>query len=392
MGMQLRQEMHDHLVNEILPYWMKKSVDVEHGGFFGRIDGTETLHTRADKGCVLNARILWTFSAAYNYFQDPEYLEIAGRAFNYLINHFIDDEYGGVFWMVDYKGNHTETKKQIYAQAFAIYGFAEYYKASKHIKALDAAKQLFEVIEKYAFDRKENGYFEAYDRHWNLLKDLRLSDKDANEKKTMNTHLHLLEAYSELYGIWKDKKLKKQLKNLIKLFLQKFVNKDYRFLLFFDEHWLLKSDDISFGHDLEGSWLLQEAAEKLANKWLIRKTKKLAVALVNAVMENGMDDDGGIMYEADPDGIRDTDKHWWLQAEGIVGFVNAYQNTRDEKYLLKALDIWQYVKNDIIDPIHGEWWFRVTRDGTPYVVEDKVGPWKGPYHNGRACLEIIKRL
>jgi len=391
--MGLKEEMHDHLVNDILPYWMKKTVDVEQGGFFGRIDGTETLHVKADKGCVLNARILWTFSAAYNHFQDTEYLEIAGRAFNYLINHFIDEEYGGVFWMVDYFGNHSETKKQIYAQAFAIYGLSEYYKASKNIRALDVAKELFNVIEKHAFDRKENGYFEAYDRHWSLLEDLRLSDKDANEKKTMNTHLHVLEAYTALYEIWKDKFLEKQLKNLVKLFLDKFINKEnHRFMLFFDEYWLSKSDDISFGHDIEGSWLLQKAAEKLDSWLLIRRTKKLAVAMVNAVMENGMDADGGIMYEAEPDGIRDTDKHWWPQAEGIVGFVNAWQNTGDEKYLQRAEAIWQYIKKYIIDTTHGEWWYRVTKDGLPYVVEDKVGPWKGPYHNGRACLEIIKRL
>ncbi len=390
--MKLKEEMSAHLVNDILPYWMEKTIDNEQGGFYGRIDGENNLQPKADKGSILNARILWTFSAAYNQFKNPQYLEIANRAFDYFISHFIDKINGGVFWMVDYMGNPTESKKQIYAQAFAIYGLSEYFKATKNEEALIAAQNIFYLIEHHAFDQEEDGYFEAYDQQWHLLDDLRLSAKDANEKKTMNTHLHILEAYTTLYQVWQDEQLQKQLKNLISLFLDKFVNEHYGFRLFFDEHWNPKSDEISFGHDIEGSWLLQEAAEVLADKSLIAKTKKYANAMVNTVMINGFDNDGGLMYEATPKGIKDADKHWWPQAEAIVGLVNAWQNSRDHKYLLKSNEVWEFTKSKIIDATNGEWFFKVNKAGKPYNQEDKVGQWKCPYHNGRACLEIIKRL
>ena len=390
--MTLKTEMQSHLLNDILPYWMERTIDEKHGGFIGRIDGNNRIDEKADKGAILNSRILWTFSAAYNYFKDPAYLETADRAFNYINNHFIDKEHNGVFWVLDYKGNPTETKKQIYTQAFAIYGFSAYYKASRNKHALNAAIELFKLIETYAFDHGENGYFEAFDRQWNLLQDLRLSEKDANEKKTLNTHLHILEAYTTLYQIWKNKKLKKQLKNLIELKLDKFVNENSRFQLFFDENWNPKSDLISFGHDIEGSWLLLEAAKVLGDEQLIAKTKKVAISMVNSVMESGIDNDGGLMYEVYSGVIKDTDKHWWPQAEAIVGFVNAWQISSDSKYLKKAKMVWEFTKDKIIDWKDGEWWFRVNKVGQPYLQEDKAGPWKCPYHNGRACLEIIKRL
>lgn len=390
--MQLKEEMQAHLVWNILPYWMNNTIDNEHGGFVGRIDGHEHLHEKAGKGSVLNARILWIFSAAYLSFKNPEYLINADRAFSYLSNQFIDKEHGGVFWMLDYKGNPIETKKQIYAQAFVIYGFSAYYNVTKNKKALEVAIALFHLIEKHAFDNEENGYFEAYDEQWNLLDDLRLSEKDANEKKTMNTHLHILEAYTSLYEIWKDEFLRKQLKNLIQLFIDRFVTEDFRLCLFFDEHWHSKSNEISFGHDIEGSWLLQESAEILGDNGLIANTKKLSVSMANAVMHKGIDQDGGLMNEANSDGITDTDKHWWPQAEAIVGFVNAWKNSSDSNYLQSANKVWEFTKNNMIDDENGEWWFRVNKMGQPYLQEDKVGPWKCPYHNGRACLEILKRL
>lgn len=390
--MRLKNEMKSHLAEHILPYWMNKTIDLKNGGFVGRIDGNGKLDERSGKGSVLNARILWTFSSAYNALKDPAYLKVADRAFDYLTTHFVDKKFGGIFWMLDYLGHPLETKKQIYAQAFALYGLSEYYRATKNEKALKSAIALFGLIEKYAFDPEENGYFEAYDQKWNLLEDLRLSDKDANEKKTMNTHLHILEAYSALYEVWKDEHLQKQLKNLLELFMDKFVSEDFRFRLFFDEHWQTKSSEISFGHDIEGSWLLQEAAEKLEDQKLIDQTKKLANSMVDKVIMTGMDKDGGIWNAAADHGITDEDKHWWPQAEAIVGLVNAWQNSADQNYLKMAEKVWEFTKNKIIDQDNGEWWFRVNKQGQPYLNEDKVGPWKCPYHNGRACLEIIKRM
>jgi mannobiose 2-epimerase len=386
-------ELDSELRKAILPYWMTRMVDPEQGGFYGRIDGNNQLHASSPKGSVLNARILWTFSKAYNRFRDKEYLEMANRAYKYCINNFINKKNNGVYWLLDHKGNPLETKNQIYALGFMIYGLSEYYLATLKEEPLDLAKMLFNSIEKYSFDPDLNGYFEAFDEDWLMLEDLRLSEKDANEKKTMNTHLHILEGYTNLYRIWKDDKLRSQLKNLIEVFIRKIIDQEtWHFQLFFDSEWKPRDKEISFGHDIEGSWLLQEAAEVLGDKSLINETKAIAIKMVDAVCSQGFDQDGGLFNELKPDGSLDTDKHWWPQAEAMVGLVNAYQVSRDTEYLSLAINTWQFVKDKIIDEIYGEWYFRVDRSGKPYTEEDKAGIWKCPYHNGRACLEILNRL
>ncbi len=387
------RELDDELRTAILPYWMNQMLDLENGGFYGQIDGNNHIRKSAPKGSVLNARILWTFSAAYNRFGEEEYLKMADRAYNYCISNFINSENKGVFWLLDHKGRPLETKNQIYALGFMIYGLSEYYMATKNKQALEEAKMLFYSIEKYSFDPDLNGYFEAFDKDWVILEDLRLSEKDANEKKTMNTHLHILEAYTNLYRIWKDDKLRSQLRNLIEVFMSKIIDQEtWHFQLFFNDKWTPRDHEISFGHDIEGSWLIQEAAEVLADKVLLAKSQSVAIKMVEAVYYQGFDQDGGLFNEQKPDGSIDTDKHWWPQAEAIVGLVNAYQVNGDPKYLEQALLTWQFIKDKIIDKIGGEWFFRVDKSGSPYSEEDKAGIWKCPYHNGRACLEILNRL
>lgn len=386
-------ELNSELTEGILPYWMTRMIDNENGGFYGQIDGNNQLHPASPKGSVLNARILWTFSAAYNYYHKKEYLDIATRANSYCINKFINSGNQGVYWLLDHYGNPLESKNQIYALSFMIYGLSEYYIATKNEQSLDYAKILFESIERYSFDPDLNGYFEAFDENWIILEDLRLSEKDANEKKTMNTHLHILEAYTNLYRIWKNEKLKLQLKNLIEVFIDKIIDPDtMHFQLFFDDDWKPKDKEISFGHDIEGSWLLQEAAEVLEDEELINETRQIALKMVDAVYSNGFDRDGGLYYELKTDGTLDSDKHWWPQAEAMVGLVNAYGISKDFTYLNQAIHTWQFIKERIIDEKDGEWYFKVDKKGNPYLEEDKAGIWKCPYHNGRACLEILNRL
>lgn len=381
------------LTEKILPYWMDKMTDFENGGFYGRITGENELIKEAPKAIILNTRILWTFSEAYNILQDEAYFATAQRAYDYLLKHFIDRKKGGVFWNLDYMGNPIDTKKQIYAQAFSIYALSAYYNATQEDEALYLAQELFGLIEKYSFDPIQNGYLEAFDKNWNLLEDLRLSDKDANEKKTMNTHLHILEAYTTLHQVWDDSNLKIKLENLIDLFLSKILNQDsMHFQLFFDEFWNLKSNMISFGHDIEGSWLLQEAAESLGNEKILKEVKQIALKMTDKNIAEGLDEDHGLFNELDGTGHLDTDKHWWPQAEAVVGYINAYQISKDKSYLNLATQTWEFISNKIIDQSNGEWHFRVNKAGKPYLEEDKAGPWKCPYHNGRACLEIIKRL
>jgi mannobiose 2-epimerase len=387
------KEIKNELKNNILPFW-DKAVDNENGGFVGKILNNGEIIKDSPKSAVLNTRILWTYSAIYKKFREKRYLELAKRAYDYLVSAFRDEEKGGIFWLLDYQGKPIDTEKQIYAQAFCIYALSEYYKISHNRDALNWAIELFELIEKNSFDSKYPGYFEASDREWKMMEDVRLSEKDQNEKKTMNTHLHILEAYTNFLRVWKNRILQKQLKQLINIFLDKIIDpKTGHFNLFFDEFWNIKSNRFSYGHDIEGSWLLVEAAELLGDKTLMERVKKASLRLANITLEEGVDKDGGIMNDGYINGVIDTDKQWWCQTEAMVGALNAFQITGDRKFFDASYNCWNFVKKYIIDPKNGEWFFRVTREGKAYSSEEyKIGPWKGPYHNSRTCLEIMKRL
>ncbi len=387
------KELNIELNSHILPYWINRMVDPVNKGFYGRIDGHNQVDPQAGKGSVLNARLMWTFSAAFNATHEEDYLNMANKAFDYCIKNFINRNKGGVYWLLDHTGKPLEKKNQIYALAFMIYGLSEYYRATGISQAEEESIELFHLIEKYSFDPVHNGYFEAFDENWILLEDLRLSDKDANEKKTMNTHLHILEAYTNLYRTWDDPHLLIQLKNLIDLFFDRIIDPEsFHFKLFFDEKWKSQDPTISFGHDIEGSWLLQEAAMVTGDELLIARSKENAVKMVDRILEEGFDEDGGLYYEAKGNEIIDSDKHWWPQAEAMVGLVNAWKNTGNPKYLDQTFHIWEFIKTYIIDKKKGEWFFKVSRERKPYLLEDKAGFWKCPYHNSRACLELIHRL
>ncbi len=388
----LKIELSNEL-SSILDFWQENTWDCENDGFIGAIDGYNRKDPKANKGIILNTRILWTFSAACNVLEGEKYAKTAHRAFEYISSYFLDQKNGGVYWELDYQGNPVNTKKQVYAQAFAIYALSEYFRFSKNEQAKKMAIELFQLLEEHCFDQVDSGYLEAYDEEWNLLEDLRLSDKDANEKKTMNTHLHVLEAYTNLLKIWHEDKLRSQLNNLIHIHLDKMLDKSsFHLNLFFDEKWALKSSEYSYGHDIEAAWLLCEAAEAVCDLKLLKKVRALAVEISEVTLKEGIDIDGGLMQEGRSGKTIDTDKHWWPQAEAIVGFANAYQISADKKYLNAVEDVWEFTKRRIIDPMDGEWWWRVNRGGAPYREEEKAGFWKCPYHNGRACIEIINRF
>jgi mannobiose 2-epimerase len=388
----LKAEVERELCNNILPFWMTKMIDSENDGFYGRIDGKGHLHADADKGCVLNARILWTFSSAYRILKNQAYLKTAERAKDYLLDHFFDNEFGGVFWLLDHKGEVKDGKKQIYALAFVIYGLTEFYRITNDRICLSKAIDLFRLIEKYSFDEKLDGYFEAFSREWGPLGDLRLSLKDANEKKTMNTHLHVLEAYTNLYRIWKDDFLKKQLENLINVFLDKIVNRQtFNLNMFFDEDWNDKTELISYGHNIESSWLLYEAALVVGDQTIINKVKNICIRIAE-VSKEGIMSDGSMIYEIffKTDSI-DSDRHWWVQAETVVGFLNAFTLSGNKEYLDISLKAWRFICDNFIDRINGEWYWSVDNNLKPNLKDDKAGFWKCPYHDSRMCLEIIER-
>ncbi len=389
---QYKKEAEQEL-ESILGYWVNNTIDEIHGGFFGKIDNRNDVYTTAPKGSVLNARILWTFSATYNFNKEEKYLSIATRAFEYIRDHFIDAAYGGVFWTVGFEGNTLDSKKQIYALAFCMYGLSEYYAATKNKESLCLALQLFDCIEEHSYDTEYKGYFEAFAGDWKEANDLRLSAKDANEKKTMNTHLHIVEAYANLHKVLPSEVLKNKITELLELFDKYFIDhKTFHLKLFFDEAWKEKPDVISYGHDIEAAWLLLQCAEIINHSEWVEVYKMHAVKITDAAAE-GLDIDGGLWYEYKPlHKALVKEKHWWPQAEAMVGFFNAYQITNDEKYLQYAVNSWQFIKQYIIDKKQGEWFWGIKEDHSVMQGEDKVGLWKCPYHNARACLEIIKRI
>jgi len=389
----LKQEVREVLEYNILRFWIDRMQDKVNGGFYGRIDNKNRLHADADKGAILNARILWTFSAAYRVLRKPVYLEMATRAKCYFIDHFIDKEYGGIYWSLDYKGQPKDTKKQFYAIGFAVYGLSEYVRATGDKEALEQAINLYRCIEEHALDRKYNGYVEALTRDWQPIGDMRLSEHDANYPKSQNTHLHIIEPYTNLYRVWPSDELNKSLRNIIGIFTDKILNPETHHLdLFFNMDWSRGTDQLeSYGHDIECSWLMHEAALVLGEKEVLARVEPI-VKEVAAASEKGLNTDGSMIHEANlTTGIIDDDLHWWVQAEAVVGFINIFQHFHDESAFRKALHCWEYIKDKIIDYKNGEWYWSRRRDGSLNTTDDKAGFWKCPYHNGRMCLEIIER-
>lgn len=380
-------------LSEILKYWTDHAPDNINGGFQGKIDNDNRVTENAPKGSVLNARILWTFSAAYNHASKTDYLDIADKAYQYINTHIIDLEYGGVYWSVDYKGAPLDTKKQVYAIAFTIYALSEYFIASGIEAVKQQAIDLFYLLVERAYDPINTGYFEAFTRDWKPIDDLRLSAKDANEKKTMNTHLHLLEGYTNLYRIWPDKALGEHISILLNNFFDHFIDpQTHHLVLFFDEEWNLKSELVSYGHDIEATWLMLEAAEVIGDEKMIESVKQISIGIAEATIK-GLDADGGLWYEYEPaDDHLIKEKHWWVQAEAMIGFFNAWQISGYKKYLELSANNWAFVKDKILDKTNGEWFWGITHEGNIMENEDKVGLWKCPYHNSRACIEIIKRI
>ena len=388
-----KQEVREVLEDNILRFWIERMQDEEHGGFYGRIDNNNVLYADADKGAILNARILWTFSAAYRVLGKSEYLKIATRAKRYFIDHFIDPEYGGVYWSLDYKGQPKDTKKQFYAIGFAIYGLSEYARATNDQEALEQAINLYRCVEEHALDKEYNGYIEAMTRNWQPIDDMRLSEYDANYPKSQNTHLHIIEPYANLYRVWPSKELEASLRNIIGIFTDRILNPETHHLdLFFEMDWTRGAGQLeSYGHDIECSWLMHEAALVLGDQKVLNKVEPIVQTVAKA-SEKGLNPDGSMIHEANlTAGTKDDDLHWWVQAEAVVGFYNIYQHFHDEAALEKALRCWQYIKENLIDYQHGEWYWSRHRDGSLNTVDDKAGFWKCPYHNGRMCLEMIER-
>ena len=383
------------LTDFILPFWMTRMLD-PRGGFYGRIDGLGNVHPEAEKGAILNARILWTFSAAYRVLGEPAYLYMATRAKCALLDNFFDPEYSGVYWSLNPDGTPRDTKKQIYALGFAIYGLSEYARATGDKSSLAHAMKLFFDIENHSFDTERNGYFEAFTRDWGEIADMRLSDKDANERKTMNTHLHILEPYTNLYRVWPDARLAAAIRNLIDIFIDRILDpQTFHLRLFFDDDWNSKVDATSYGHDIEASWLIHEAALVLGDEALLARVEPV----VRAIAQHAEFECLGVKVNNDHSSVHcslstehSLSPQWWEYAETVVGYYNIWQHFGDAEALDRALSTWDFIKSHLVDREQGEWYWAVHfPDLTPDTSEDKAGFWKCPYHNGRACMELMER-
>lgn len=388
---ELKKQFESELTDNILHYWVKNVYDPDRKTFFGRIDFHEKKYPDAFLSAVFTTRIMWTFSAAYRYYPTAVYKQMADEAFRILMDSFWDEKNGGIYWSVEPEGTAVDKKKQFYAEAFFIYALSEYNMAFENEKALEIAETMFKLMEEHAHDPEFGGYIEARTADWQETDDQRLSPKDMDVKKSMNSHLHILEAYTNLFRVLKDEKLEKRLEQLIRIFLDKIINHEtYHFHLFFESDWTVRSEIDSYGHDIEGSWLLCEAAEVLGKKELIEEVEEVALKMAEVTLKEGLDKSGGMYYEKEGEHLQNR-FDWWPQAESVVGFYNAWQLTKKQDYLDQALKSWEFIRKYMVDEEDGGWYATVSAD-LKVVPADKVNGWKAPYHNGRMCMEMMRRL
>jgi mannobiose 2-epimerase len=386
------RRIEDDLRGNILPFWTRHVANRGARGFFGSLTNDLVVDPAAERGALLSSRILWTYSAAYGRYRDPDYLAMAELAHDDLMAHFHDRRNGGFWWSIAADGTVLRDRKQIYGQAFAVYALAEYHAATGLGAPLEAAIGTYRLIEAHARER-HGGYLEAFGPAWEPIADMRLSGVDLNEPKSQNTHLHIMEAYTRLLAVWPDPALRGVLHELVGIMLGRIVDPRAGHLgLFFAEDWEPRSDRVSYGHDIEAAWLLMRAAEVLGDPALEARIRPLAVRIAEATLAEGVDSDGGVYNQGGPGGLTDTNKEWWPQAEAVIGFLEAHRISGEERFLKAALRTWDFIEQRLIDRGKGEWLRGVTREGRVLDNELKVSFWKCPYHNGRAGLEAVRRL
>ncbi len=389
----LREALSGELEGNILPYWLDK-VRVRDGwGHHGWVGMNGRIRARAPRGGVLHARILWAYSAAARTLERPDLADAARSAFRDLSDHFHDREYGGFYWMLDAKGRVIDDRKQVYAQAFAVYALSEYAALSGDAEALALARETFGLVRRHAVDPVHGGYLEARDRQWGPTRENRLSGRDMDSPKSMNTHLHVLEAWTCLFRVDASPAVREALSETYDWMRAHIVDDaESRMQLFFGMDWTKASDTTSFGHDIEGSWLLHEAAEVLGDPVRLADARALAVRMADKVLEKGLDQEYGGLFNEIANGRLKTEKIWWVQAEALVGFFNAWQISGEHRFLDAAMNLWRFIDSHIVDHAGGEWFWETDRKGRPLHGRPKVEPWKCPYHNARACLEMMRRL
>ncbi|MBO5608535.1 MAG: AGE family epimerase/isomerase [Treponema sp.] len=404
------KEIKDELTKDILPYWQQFAKDKDNGGFYGAISNANKGNPKEWRGIVMVSRFLWTYSAAARLLKKESYLKMADYAHKYMMKAFYDWQYGGMFWSVTPEGTPLVARKQIYGDAFSIYALSEYAAAVKEIRkdtlaaetAMEQALSVFDKLEKFAYDEVYGGYMEALSRDWQPTEDTKLSDKDIDCAKSMNTNLHVMEAYTNLYRtlpvVFPEKKPERRavgraLQNLVEVHLHKILANGYHLTLYFDKNWKPTGPrEISYGHDIEASWLLWEAACELKNLELKKEVKPVAIKIAELSLLEGFDPEtGGFENTMDENGVKDSTRIWWNQAEALNGFYNAWQMTGDEEFRTATEKVWNWIMTSQKNTENGEWWWAVSATGKPAKREVKGGNWKTSYHNARCCMELLRR-
>ena len=381
----LQNECREHLTEKILPFWERLKDDA-HGGFYGYVDKELTLYPEADKGCILNSRILWTFSTAARLLKSDEYRAYADWAYR-AVDMFEDREHGGVYWSVTYDGQPADTTKHTYCQAFCIYGLAAYYRLTGKQEVLDRAIALYRLIEEKC--RDDGGYGEACKADFSPESNEKLSENGVMAGRTMNTLLHVLEGYTELYRAWPDASLRKKGEQCLACFLGTIYNKSqHRLDVFFDRdfHSLLNMQ--SYGHDIEASWLLWDSVTALLPETEWQPYREMCLDLARSVRQRAFTDHG--LKNEWVDGETSELRIWWVQAETMLGFANAASLTGEKAWLEDLRTQWKAIQGMIVDKrSEGEWYWSVYENGE-LTERPMVEEWKCPYHNGRMCLRLME--
>ena len=388
--MMMLEEVKAHLLNDIIPFW-KNLRDDEFGGYYGYMDYDLKVDKKAVKGCILNSRITWFFANAYTLLKDESLLEEAKHGFAFMKEHCMDKENGGIFWSMKYDGTPEDTTKHTYNQAFSIYALSSYYEATHDEEALAMAKELFHIIETKCTD--EIGYKEAFDKEFHEVENDKLSENGVIAEKTMNTLLHVFEAYTELYRVAKLPEVKERLEWIMYTFADKVYNpKLHRQEVFFDRNMNTILDLHSYGHDIETAWLMDRGVEVLGEKKYKEKMTPITKDLTAEIYKVAFD--GHSLANECEKGVVNVHRIWWVQAETVIGFLNGWQKDPEKtEYLDAAKSEWQFIKDHVMDKRQGsEWFWEVDQSGKPYEGRPIVEPWKCPYHNGRMCFEVIRRL
>jgi len=400
------REKFENELFDILDYWTKHGVEKDGKGFYGAVDLNNSPVLTANKSCVLNARILWTFAAAAKAYPGKGYEDLAKLAYKVVVEDFADEEMGGFYMELSADNEVANSIKHTYAQAFVIYALSKYCEFKPSEELTSKIQDLFYFLDEKTKDPDDIGYLEAFTRDWKIYEENRMADN--NEPKSMNTHLHVLEAYAAVYKVWKGELPRQRLSELLEIFIQHIIRESGHLGIFFSSDFSETESSkgiCSFGHDIEASWLLWEAAEILGDESIIERLKPLIAKMADSVLRVAVDKDGGLFLESTRFGSHvKTNKHWWLQAETLVGFMNMFQLRRDPKYWETVKLSWDFIDRCVIDHEGGEWFTKVNRLGVPYLLEPaddpspyyrndwKIDPWKCPYHNGRAMLELVERI